>query len=173
MTPTEKQYVEKLEELDKKQWDLIQTDDSRYIVQSALHSYDGSDEYSPEYRKLAVKEDNLYYKSEKLRRYISKLKSQLASLKQQIEAEPKQLREIIKSCVEDVWYSRRSLNPIKDQTDLLMERLVPILESTYEAKLKEELLQYKIWENIFGSEYNTVETLIEGYFDYLKQRNNG
>jgi hypothetical protein len=43
----------------------------------------------------------------------------------------------------------------------------------HEAKLKEELLQYKIWENIFGSEYNTVETLIEGYFDYLKQRNNG
>lgn len=38
---------------------------------------------------------------------------------------------------------------------------------------KEQLLQYKIWENIFGSEYNTVETLIEGYFEYLKTRTNG
>lgn len=38
---------------------------------------------------------------------------------------------------------------------------------------KEQLLRYKIWENIFGSDYDTVETLIEGYFEYLKTRTNG
>jgi hypothetical protein len=35
---------------------------------------------------------------------------------------------------------------------------------------KEQLLRYKIWENIFGSDYESVETLIEGYFEYLKQK---
>lgn len=35
--------------------------------------------------------------------------------------------------------------------------------------LKEELLQYKIWENIFGGNYDTIEPMIDGYIEYLKQ----
>jgi len=35
---------------------------------------------------------------------------------------------------------------------------------------KDELLRYKIWENIYGNEFDTVETLIDGYFEYLKQK---
>lgn len=35
--------------------------------------------------------------------------------------------------------------------------------------LKEELLQYKIWENIFGGNYDTIELMIDGYIEYLKQ----
>jgi hypothetical protein len=38
---------------------------------------------------------------------------------------------------------------------------------------REELLRYKIWENIFSGGNDTVETLIEKYFEYLKNRTNG
>jgi hypothetical protein len=43
--------------------------------------------------------------------------------------EKDKLRGIIKSCVEDVWYGRRTMNPIENQTNLLMKRLLSIIES--------------------------------------------
>ena len=33
------------------------------------------------------------------------------------------LREIVKKSVEEVWYNRRSMNPVADQTELLTEAL--------------------------------------------------
>ena len=33
------------------------------------------------------------------------------------------LREIVKKSVEEVWYNRRSMNPVEDQTELLTEAL--------------------------------------------------
>ena len=40
-----------------------------------------------------------------------------------------ELTTIIKASVEDVWYNRRSLNPIKEQTELLVEKLYPLLDN--------------------------------------------
>ena len=37
--------------------------------------------------------------------------------------EKEKLREIVKKSVEDVWYNRRSFNPVADQTELLTEAL--------------------------------------------------
>lgn len=37
--------------------------------------------------------------------------------------EKEKLREIVKKSVEDVWYNRRSMNPVADQTELLTEAL--------------------------------------------------
>ena len=37
------------------------------------------------------------------------------------------LREIVKKSVEEVWYNRRSMNPVADQTELLTEALYQAL----------------------------------------------
>lgn len=34
-----------------------------------------------------------------------------------------ELREIVKNAVEDVWYNRRSLNPVEDQTNQLTDSI--------------------------------------------------
>jgi hypothetical protein len=93
MTKQEK-IIELYKALDKKQWNLIQTDDSRFIVQSALATYYGSDEYSPEYRKLCNKEDRLYFQSMKLHKSISKLKAELEVIQSEPESKD-ELRDII------------------------------------------------------------------------------
>lgn len=33
-----------------------------------------------------------------------------------------------------------------------------------------QLLRYKVWENIFGNEYDTIEAMIDGYFKYLRNQ---
>jgi hypothetical protein len=37
--------------------------------------------------------------------------------------EKEQLREMVKKSVKEVWYNRRSMNPVEDQTELLTEAL--------------------------------------------------
>lgn len=37
--------------------------------------------------------------------------------------EKNQIREIVKKSVEDVWYNRRSMNPVEEQIELLTEAL--------------------------------------------------
>ena len=40
-----------------------------------------------------------------------------------------QFTAIIEDSVKDVWYGRRSMNPVKDQTELLVEKLYPLLNN--------------------------------------------
>ena len=73
--------IAKQEELIELKNNLLNCLDSLRIIQSALATYDGSDEYSPEHRKLSNKEDKEYFKSEKLRKSIVKLEQELKELK--------------------------------------------------------------------------------------------
>ena len=77
----DKVIIAKQEELIELKNNLLNCLDSLRIIQSALVTYDGSDEYSPEHRKLSNKEDKEYFKSEKLRKSIVKLEQELKELK--------------------------------------------------------------------------------------------
>ena len=39
------------------------------------------------------------------------------------EKEKEKIQEIVKNATEEVWYKRRSLNPVKEQTKLITEKL--------------------------------------------------
>jgi len=47
------------------------------------------------------------------------------------------LRKIIKKEVEDVWYNRRSLNPVEDQTDRLTEKIWEAISNISWDELKD------------------------------------
>ena len=44
--------------------------------------------------------------------------------------EKNQIREIVKKSVEEVWYNRRSMNPVDDQAELLTEALHQALSAS-------------------------------------------
>ena len=91
-----------------------------------------------------------------------------------------QFEAIVKSTCEDVWYGRRSLNPVKEQTDLIVERLYPLFENaTLHAqkiadkmvgdRLREELALYHRW--IQKNKYTNIKhSHHECAVEYLKSR---
>ena len=53
-----------------------------------------------------------------------------------------QFTAIIEDSVKDVWYGRRSMNPVKEQTELLVEKLYPLMNRQQPtAKGAEEIAQ--------------------------------
>ncbi len=52
--------------------------------------------------------------------------------------------KIIKSSVEDVWIGRRSLNPMKEQTEMLVESLWPIISNHKDQTQRVQELQDEI-----------------------------
>ncbi len=43
----------------------------------------------------------------------------------------KNLAKIVRKSVEEVWYDRRSFNPIEDQTTTLIEQLSTLIDNSY------------------------------------------
>ena len=43
----------------------------------------------------------------------------------------KKLAEIIRKSVEEVWYDRRSFNPVEDQITILTEQLSTLIDNSY------------------------------------------
>ena len=55
-----------------------------------------------------------------------------------------QFTAIIEDSVKDVWYGRRSMNPVKEQTELLVEKLYPLMNKPQPtAEGAEEMDVYK------------------------------
>jgi hypothetical protein len=77
--------IEKQKEIIKSYAKLTTIKDDLTVIQTALHSYVDSDEYSPAYRKLEAKEAAIYFQTEHIRKHISKLNKELAALDKEDE----------------------------------------------------------------------------------------
>ena len=50
---------------------------------------------------------------------------------------PEEINNIIEALVEDVWYNRRSLNPVKEQSELISGVVNNILKETWNEAIEE------------------------------------
>lgn len=64
---------------------------------------------------------------------------------------------IIKSSVEDVWHGRRSMNPVEEQTNLLVEKLWPVFtENENTEKIQKIQNEIKNWSDGTFGKYRTA-----------------
>lgn len=69
-----------------------------------------------------------------------------------------EFRKIIRLSVEDVWYDRRSLNPVKEQTELLVEALWPLYATKEDPLQRIQNLQDEVkkWSDGTFGMYRTA-----------------
>ena len=69
-----------------------------------------------------------------------------------------EFRKIIRLSVEDVWYDRRSLNPVKEQTELLVEALWPLYTTKEDPLQRIQNLQDEVkkWSDGAFGMYRTA-----------------
>ena len=81
------------------------------------------------------------------------------------------LRKIIKKEVEDVWFNRRSIDPVKDQTDTLTERMWNVFRNIERERNFYELALRLEEGNLTEEEYNQeIEENPEKYVVDYKER---
>ncbi len=82
----------------------------------------------------------------------------------------KELRGAVLKIVEDTWYNRRSVNPIKGQTDLLTEKLFNLFEQKLSKQVTEEEFKKRCCEmmeidNSTSLTYAGVIDLLENIYE--------
>ena len=110
--------------------------------------------------------------------YSNRFESEIAALEKELEQEPELTAEEILQFLSDKMFEDKIVHDYKDGkfdyrriNEWFLSQAEAIDQyARQEPDLREELLRYKIWENIFSGKSETVETLIERYFEYLKSR---